>query len=121
MAGEAGRAIREIALFARDVAATAAFYEGLLGAPPHHAGPGFAVFRTGEVELLIHEAYEPGPGDLPCEDHFAVRLPDLEGACADLRATGIAVEDPKRYDWGRSSYLRDPDGRLVELSEDTGP
>ena len=115
----ARRGIREIALFARDVAATAAFYERLLGAPAAHAGPGFALFRTGDVELLVHEAYEPGPGDLPSEDHFAVRMPDLDGACSELRSSGIAVDDPKTYEWGRSSYLRDPDGRLVELSEET--
>ena len=112
-----GRGIGEIALFARDVAATAAFYEQLLGAPPDEAGPGFALFRAGDVELLIHEAYDPGPGDLPCEDHVAVRIPALDVACAELRASGVAVDDPKGYEWGRSSYLRDPDGRLIELSE----
>jgi len=25
--------------------------------------------------------------------------------------------EPRDYPWGRSAYLRDPDGRLVELSE----
>ncbi len=24
---------------------------------------------------------------------------------------------PRDYPWGRSAYLRDPDGRLVELSQ----
>jgi catechol 2,3-dioxygenase-like lactoylglutathione lyase family enzyme len=113
-----GRRIREVALFTRDVAAAAAFYERLLGAPPVHTEPGMALFRTGEVELLIHERYEPEPGDVPCEDHFAVAASDLDGTCASLRGSGIEVGEPKRYEWGRSVYLRDPDGRFVEISEE---
>jgi catechol 2,3-dioxygenase-like lactoylglutathione lyase family enzyme len=116
----AGRRIGEIALFARDVAATAAFYERLLGVAPDQSSPGVAVFRAGDLELLIHEVYEPGPGDLPCEDHLAVRVPGLDEMCNRLREDGVAVDDPKGYDWGRSAYLRDPDGRFVELSEDMG-
>jgi catechol 2,3-dioxygenase-like lactoylglutathione lyase family enzyme len=52
------------------------------------------------------------------EDHFAVGVSDVDGACDELRAHGLALlVSPRDYPWGRSAYLRDPDGRMVELSQ----
>ena len=45
----------------------------------------------------------------PNVDHVAFRVSDLESDAARL---GAEADD---YPWGRSAYLRDPDGRLVEL------
>jgi hypothetical protein len=43
---------------------------------------------------------------------------DLDGTCTALAANGCAFPvEPREYPWGRSAYLRDPDGRLVELAE----
>ena len=54
----------------------------------------------------------------PNEDHFALAVDDLNAACAELVAHGLAfVLEPRDYPWGRSAYLRDPDGRLVELAQ----
>ena len=63
------------------------------------------------VKLLVHEradAPEDGP---PNEDHFAVGVDDLDATCASSapRASRFLVE-PRDYPWGRSAYLRDPDG-----------
>jgi catechol 2,3-dioxygenase-like lactoylglutathione lyase family enzyme len=47
-----------------------------------------------------------------------VSVADLERACDELRGRGIALlAEPREYPWGRSAYLRDPDGRLLELSQ----
>ena len=49
-------------------------------------------------------------------------MAQLEAACLALRATGVdLLVEPRDYPWGRSAYLRDPDGRLVELSELSQP
>jgi len=41
-----------------------------------------------------------------------------QDACEELRGRGFAfLVEPRDYPWGRPAYLRDPDGRLVELSE----
>lgn len=110
----------ELAIFCDDVEATAAFYERLLGKPPTHAGEGIAIFHVGGFQILIHETYEPAPDDLPCENHFAFAVPDVDAACSELQSRGLAVEyPPKDYDWGRSAYLRDPAGRLIELQQST--
>ena len=58
---------------------------------------------------------ENGP---PNEDHFAFSVADLDEACDELCAQGTSLlVEPRDYPWGRSAYLRDPDGRLVELAQ----
>jgi catechol 2,3-dioxygenase-like lactoylglutathione lyase family enzyme len=113
--------VAEIALFTDDVKAAMEFYAGVLGATPVAAWPGGAIFAAGDSKLLVHErsaALESGP---PNEDHFAFSVVDLDAACAELSAHGVPfLVEPREYPWGRSAYLRDPDGRLVELAEDSG-
>ena len=112
------RAVAEIALFTDDVEAATRFYEDVLGAAPVARWPGGAVFAAGDAKLLVHErsaGMENGP---PNEDHFAFAVENLDVACNDMRDRGGAfLVEPRAYPWGRSAYLRDPDGRLVELAE----
>jgi catechol 2,3-dioxygenase-like lactoylglutathione lyase family enzyme len=114
------RAVAEIALFTDDVGVATGFYRSLLGAVPVAEWPGGAIFVAGDSKLLVHErsaAMDDGP---PNEDHLAFSVADLDAACDDLRAHGVALlVEPREYAWGRSAYLRDPDGRLVELSEES--
>jgi predicted enzyme related to lactoylglutathione lyase len=85
-----GRAVVEVAIFTDEVEAVRAFYESVLGVAPEAEWPGGAVFSAGDVNR----------------------------ACDELRAGGIDVLVPPRdYPWGRSAYLRDPDGRILELSQ----
>jgi catechol 2,3-dioxygenase-like lactoylglutathione lyase family enzyme len=110
--------VTEIALFTDDVEAATGFYAGLLGAAPVAEWPGGAIFAAGASKLLVHErsaALKDGP---PNEDHFAFSVVDLDAACDELRAQGVSfLVEPRDYPWGRSAYLRDTDGRLVELAE----
>ena len=112
------RAIVEVALFTDDVPRLRAVYEQLLEATPEAEWPGGALFAVGGAKVLVHEraaAIEDGP---PNEDHFALGVPDLDAACATVREQGHTfLVEPREYPWGRSAYLRDPDGRLVELTE----
>jgi catechol 2,3-dioxygenase-like lactoylglutathione lyase family enzyme len=108
----------EIALFTEDVASTRRFYELLLAVAPESEWPGGAVFGAGDLKLLVHErgaAMADGP---PNEDHVAFGVADLDAPCETLRADGVALlVEPRDYPWGRSAYVRDPDGRLLELSQ----
>jgi catechol 2,3-dioxygenase-like lactoylglutathione lyase family enzyme len=64
---------------------------------------------------MTHAALEDGP---PNEDHYALVVDDLRASCNALRARGLdLLVEPQGYPWGRSAYLRDPDGRLVELAQ----
>jgi catechol 2,3-dioxygenase-like lactoylglutathione lyase family enzyme len=107
--------LTELAHFTPRVSEMAAFYERLLGTPPFARSDDMAIFVTGQTKIFIHRAYEPGPDDLPPENHTAFAVPDVDAACA---SAGLALEiEPADYYWGRSAYLRDPDGNLIELTQ----
>jgi len=112
--------IAEIALFTDDVEAATRFYEGLLGTSPVAEWPLGVSFAAGDARLLVHErsaAMENGP---PNEDHFAFAVASLDAAREELARCGVSfLVEPRAYPWGRSAYLRDPDGRLVELAEES--
>lgn len=108
----------EVAFFSDDVAAMADFYKQLLGAGPVAESEDMAIFMSGNTKIFIHKTYEAGDGELPPENHFAYAVEDVDAACAALKAAGLSVEvAPKDYYWGRSAYLRDPDGHLIELNK----
>ena len=112
------RALAEVALFTDDVSGMTRFYRGLVGSNPVAEWPGGALFALGDAKILVHERGAAMDGGPPNEDHFAVAVDDLAavwGAMGEAGAT-LLVE-PADYPWGRSAYLRDPDGRLVELAE----
>ena len=108
--------LTELALFTSDVAGLTAFYERALGVAPAEQSDRHAVFPLGDLVLRIHVAVEPGPGDPPADDHVAFTVDGLDGHAAALTAAGLAVDGPRDLPWGRSAYVRDPDGRLVELA-----
>jgi len=108
----------EIALFTDDVERAKGFYERLVGGAPEAEWPGGAIFSAGSVKLLVHERAGAMAGGPPNEDHIALGVADLDAACAELAEQGFSfLVEPRDYPWGRSAYLRDPDGRLVELSQ----
>jgi catechol 2,3-dioxygenase-like lactoylglutathione lyase family enzyme len=112
------RGVVEVALFTDDVEAAKSFYARLLGTSPVAEWPGGAIFSAGGAKVLVHERGATMEGGPPNEDHVALGVPDLDGACRELRELSLAfLLEPADYPWGRSAYLRDPDGRLVELAQ----
>ena len=108
--------LTELALFTADVATVIAFYERVLGVAPSERSEQHAAFQLGELVLRIHVAVDPGPGGPPADDHVAFTVAGLDGHAAALTAAGVAIDGPRDLPWGRSAYVRDPDGRLVELT-----
>lgn len=103
-----------MAVFTEDVPAVTAFYENLFGDPTFADGD-MAVFDVDGVDVLVHETYDESESPVPPEDHFAFSVESLEDAVSD---NGFDVfREPDEYDWGRAAYVRDPDGRLVEFTE----
>jgi catechol 2,3-dioxygenase-like lactoylglutathione lyase family enzyme len=108
----------EIALFTDDVESAKAFYGRLLDAEPVAEWAGGGIYAAGDGKLLVHERAAANDDGPPNEDHFAFAVADLDGFCDTLRSAGVAfLVEPRDYPWGRSAYLRDPDGRLVELAQ----
>ncbi len=122
----------EVALYAADLTATAAFYERVLGLERGPEVPGRHVFfRLGVGMLLLFNpeasAQPSGNPDLPVPPHGAVGPGHLCLAAdrvhiaawaARLRAAGVEIE--AEFDWpngARSLYFRDPAGNSIEFAE----
>ena len=101
--------LREVALFTDDVDALVDFYKRVLGREPSASWPGGATFDLDGITLLIHVKGGAEEGMPPNVDHFAIGVADVDAEASRLGA------EAKDYDWGRSAYLHDPDGRLVEI------
>ena len=110
--------LTEIAFFTTDVAKMTGFYKHLLGTSPVAQSEGMVIFMLGNTKLFIHRTYTPGEGELPPENHIAFTVKDVNKACTELKGKGLTIEvEPADYYWGRSAYLRDPDGTLIELNQ----
>ena len=111
--------IVEIALFTDDVEAAKAFYGDLLTAEPEAEWPGGAIFAAGSAKLLVHERAGALAGRAAQRGSLRARRTRLwTTPVASSRGAAVAfLVEPRDYPWGRSAYLRDPDGRLVELSQ----
>jgi catechol 2,3-dioxygenase-like lactoylglutathione lyase family enzyme len=110
--------LSEIAFFTDNVDKMAAFYEQFLNTEPVARSEGMAIFMMNDTKLFIHQMYEVSKGELPPENHMAFTVANVDTAVSDLEARGLSLEiPPEDYYWGRSAYLRDPDGHLWELTQ----
>jgi catechol 2,3-dioxygenase-like lactoylglutathione lyase family enzyme len=110
------RLLNHVSVRIRDLVRARAFYEDLLGlapAPrPDLALPG-AWYDVGASQVHLIES-ETGFGGIdPTGPHFALEVPSVAAAKAELDARGVpylALGDAQLW-------LRDPDGNVVELCE----
>lgn len=113
-------------LTVRDVDATVAFYERVLGMRAITFGNGRRALAFGQQKINLHPAQTPlrphaaqptpGSGDL-C---LITRTP-IEEVIIELESAGVAIEQgpaPRTGALGpiTSVYFRDPDGNLIEVS-----
>jgi len=112
--------IAEVALFTTDVPRMIEFYERLLGTSPRSRSESHAYFDVGDTTIFIHLATDEAPSGAPNGDHIAFTVPDQDSLSDELRSQGHDVSGPKQFYWGRSAYVRDPDGRIIELVADAG-
>ena len=118
--------LAHLVLTVRDLEATCAFYETVLGMRRERFGEGRMALHFGRQKINLHQAgreFEPkarkptpGSADL-C---FLAATPIAE-VVAHLEARGVAIEDGPVARTGAqgpitSVYLRDPDGNLIEVS-----
>lgn len=108
----------ELAYFTDNVQQMADFYLGLLGVEPVAKSDDMAIFMSGQTKIFIHRKYVPKEGELPADNHIAFAVEDVDATCEVLLQQGLTLEvPPKDYYWGRSAYLRDPDGHMVEITK----
>lgn len=108
--------LAEIAFFTDNVSRMTDFYRRLLGVEPVASSETMAIFFTDETKIFIHHKYSPQNGELSPENHYAFKVENVDILCRELIEQGLVLEiPPQDFYWGRSAYLRDPDGHQIEL------
>ena len=139
----AGKGMHHLGLVTKDMEATLAFYEGVLGFPAvvcetmtlENGGSGrHAFLDAGRGELVAFMEFngievEGKPFDFDAGInrglgfrggvvHFAFRVDDaeeLEKKQLELREKGVEVTDVVDHGWCRSIYFADPNGLQLEF------
>ena len=125
------RRIDHVVLTVADLEQTIAFYQRVLGMTAVSFGEGRRALAFGEQKLNLHQAgrefepkaRRPTPGAIDlC---FTTDVP-LEQVAEHLRSQSVAIEHGPVDKVGargplRSLYFRDPDGNLIEVSNEVGP
>jgi catechol 2,3-dioxygenase-like lactoylglutathione lyase family enzyme len=110
--------LAELAFFSDRVPQMTEFYRRLLGLEPVAFSDHMAIFFLNDTKIFIHYRYLTQAGELPPEDHHAFLVDDVDDACERMVERGLTLEiPPQDFYWGRSAYLRDPDGRQIEITQ----
>jgi predicted enzyme related to lactoylglutathione lyase len=76
------------------------------------------IYFLNDTKSFIHYRYLAQDGELPPEDHHAFLVENVDLACQSMVEQGLTVEiPPQDFYWGRSAYLRDPNGRQIEITQ----
>ena len=111
--------LSELAYFTDNVKEMTDFYRTLLGTEPVAQSEEMAIFMVGQTKIFIHYKFPASERELPPENHMAFSVPNVDETCQALVKQGLTLEiPPKDFDWGRSAYLRDPDGHQVEITRE---
>jgi catechol 2,3-dioxygenase-like lactoylglutathione lyase family enzyme len=110
--------LTEIAFFTDQVSQMSDFYRRLLDTEPVASSDQMSIFFMNDTRIFIHYRYLAQEGEIPPDNHHAFTVEDVDAVCARLAAQGLRIEiPPQDYYWGRSAYLRDPDGHQIEITQ----
>jgi catechol 2,3-dioxygenase-like lactoylglutathione lyase family enzyme len=123
--------IDHVVLTVADLERTLSFYQRVLGMTPVAFGEGRRALAFGDQKLNLHQAgreFEPKarrPTTGAVDICFTTDVP-LDDVIAHLRAESVVIELGPVAKVGaraplRSVYFRDPDGNLVEVSNEVAP
>jgi catechol 2,3-dioxygenase-like lactoylglutathione lyase family enzyme len=123
--------IDHVVLTVADVERTIAFYQDVLGMTAVSFGEGRRALAFGDQKLNLHQAgrefepkaHRPTPGAIDLCLTTDVPLEEVE---AHLKSQSVTIEHGPVDKVGargalRSIYFRDPDGNLIEVSNEVGP
>lgn len=119
----------EIMIAVRDVAASSAWYQHLLGCTSNHGGPEFdRLIHGGNVVLLLHHwgapehptMLSPASGAIGHGVVLYFRVPDVDAIyqrAVEMKATALSAPAYNEQAFQREFSLRDPDGYLLTVCQ----
>lgn len=112
--------VSELALEVRDLAASEAFYSGVLGLPVVDRWPKAVWLLAGSTRIGLWEAFVGIAGARGgAHVHFALHTRDAEydALLARLHALGVEPHEEtyEAFEHSRAAYVSDPDGNVVEF------
>lgn len=115
-----------IILNTENYTACRAFYRDVLGLEElfdkEESGEELCCFAFGGAYLMIESgghAHPAGKSPRECPAKLRFNVPDIEATLRALHAHGIAAEI-RRFDWGTTINLFDPDGNRVGIRDEAG-
>jgi catechol 2,3-dioxygenase-like lactoylglutathione lyase family enzyme len=120
-----------VILIVQDLDRALSFYTRVLGLRLGHRSGDYAQLDTGTTRLALYTRSAMGKTlgmslEAPASNapgfEIGFKVDDVDAAFAELvERGGMPVVAPTDRFWGqRTAYIRDPEGHLIELAQDTG-
>ena len=105
-----------VSFLTQDIERAKEFYAGTLGLEIESEGDSDMEFRLGQVTLDVFDPSSIGDPFAPTLAGFALRVPDVDAARAELEAKGVQF-DGETIVTGvcKQAWFRDPDGNRLML------
>lgn len=112
-----------IAIFVTDIERALAFYADALGLPLERSGSFGGEFFAGGTHLSVHPAVHPDSRALVGRHTgITLQVTGLLHFCGLLHDRGVAfVAEPTQQAWGIMAMIKDPDGNVLALWEESLP
>ncbi len=105
-----------VSVLTQDIQRAKAFYAGTLGLEVETEGEHDVEFRCGQVTLDVFDPSSIGQPFAVSPAGFALRVPDVDAARAELEAKGVAFDgDTIETSVCKQAWFEDPDGNRLML------
>jgi catechol 2,3-dioxygenase-like lactoylglutathione lyase family enzyme len=105
-----------VSFLSQDIPRAKRFYSETLGLEIESEGEHDMEFRAGQVTLDVFDPSSIGQPFAPSPAGLALRVPDVDGARAELEAQGVTFDgDTIETSVCRQAWFKDPDGNALML------
>jgi catechol 2,3-dioxygenase-like lactoylglutathione lyase family enzyme len=105
-----------VSFLTQDIPRAKQFYSEVLGLEIETEGESDMEFRAGQVTLDIFDPSSVGQAFAPSPAGIALRVPDVDGARAELEAKGVEFDgETIETRVCRMAFFKDPDGNSLLL------
>jgi catechol 2,3-dioxygenase-like lactoylglutathione lyase family enzyme len=105
-----------VSVLTQDIPRAKRFYGETLGLPLESEGEHDMEFTLGQVTLDVFDPSSIGQPFAPSPAGFAIRVPDVDTARAELEAKGVAFDgDTIVTSVCKQAWFKDPDGNALML------